>query len=76
MARLRENECIGAFVTFNHRQSFLRAVARYSGSTSLFGRLFQPRHLRLRERKPLRVIPAAVRARAPRSPGLCAMAGE
>ena len=53
-----EDVCIGAFVTFNHEESFLRCAQEYHGSKSLLRRLFQKRHLRFRGKNRLRVDPA------------------
>ena len=53
-----DNICIGAFVTFNHIESYRRARAAYAGSTHWYTRLFQPTNLRFQEYYNLRVIPA------------------
>ena len=43
--------CSGAFVTFQHEESFLRALQDYNGSTRCCGRLFQPNALRFRPKR-------------------------
>jgi len=51
----RRQAVIGAFVTFNHEESFLRCIQEFSGSDNFFRRLFQAKHLRFRRKHRLRV---------------------
>lgn len=53
-----DKRCIGAFVTFNHIESYMRARRAYAGSTHWFTRLFQPTNLRFQNYFDLRVVPA------------------
>ena len=43
--------CSGAFVTFQHEESFLRALQDYNGSTRCCGRFFQSNPLRFRPKR-------------------------
>jgi hypothetical protein len=57
-AACAEREIVyGAFIVFNHEESFRRCVEDYQHSTSVLGRLFQPPALRLNGHR-LKVEPA------------------
>ena len=50
MVSRKNRECSGAFITFQHEESFLRAL-RYKRSTTCLGRLLQPNVLRFRPKR-------------------------
>jgi hypothetical protein len=44
----KEEECVSAFIIFNHEESYQRCTEDYHSSNSTFGRLLQPPPLRFR----------------------------
>ena len=50
--------CHGAYVTFDHEESYVRCLNAYKHSTSWWRRLFQSKHLRFQYKKALSVSAA------------------